>query len=62
MGTGRVLGVMVQDLTFELNCTLKVKLVEDPAMRFQLKVNISGENKQEFVVEVIVGRDKVCDT
>jgi hypothetical protein len=61
MGAGRVLRVTVQNLTFELDCTRKVELVENPAMRFQLKVDISSENKREFVVEVIVGRDEVCD-
>jgi hypothetical protein len=42
---GKVLKVTVENLTFKLNCTHKVKLVEDPAMRFQLKVNILEENK-----------------
>jgi hypothetical protein len=57
----KIVRVTVQDLSFELDCTQGIKLVEDPAMRFQLKVGISEENKQEFVVKAIVGKDEVCD-
>lgn len=41
--------------------TQGVRLVEDPAMRFQLQVEIKEQTKQEFVVEVTVGTDEVCD-
>jgi hypothetical protein len=30
-------------------------------MRFQLQVEIKEQTKQEFVVEVTVGTDEVCD-
>lgn len=55
---GKVLKVTVENLTFKLDCTRKVKLIEDLAMRFQLKVNISEENKWEFIVDVTVGKDE----
>ena len=61
MAAGKVIRVMVQNLSFELDCTQGVKLVEDPAMRFQLQVEIKEQTKQEFVVEVIVGTDEVCE-
>src|SRR6266536_4002478 len=38
MAAGKVIRVMVQNLNFELDCTQGVKLVEDPAMRFQEQV------------------------
>lgn len=39
--------VTVQSLSFELNCTDGVKLIEDLAMRFQLQVDIKEQTKQE---------------
>jgi hypothetical protein len=36
MAAGKVIRVTVQNLSFELDCTQGVKLVEDPAIRFQL--------------------------
>lgn len=41
-------------MTFKLDCTCKVKLIEDLAMRFQLKVNILEQNQWEFIVEVVI--------
>jgi hypothetical protein len=61
MGDKKVLRVTVQNLTFELDCERGVKLLEDPAMRFQLKVEISKESEWDFVIKVIVGTDEVCD-
>jgi len=61
MAAGKVVRVTVQNLSFELDCTQGVKLVEDPAMRFQLQVDIKKRTKQEFAVEVTVGTDEVCD-
>ena len=61
MAAGKVIRVTVQNLSFELDCTQGVKLVEDPAMRFQLQVEIKERTKQEFAVEVTVGTDEVCD-
>ena len=61
MAAGKVVRVIVQKLSFELDCTQGVKLVEDPAMRFQLQVEIKERTKQEFAVEVTVGTNEVCD-
>jgi hypothetical protein len=61
MGARNALRVTVQDLTFELDYEREVKLLEDPAMRFQLKVEISNKNEWGFVVKVIVGTDEACD-
>ena len=33
---GKSIRVMVQNLSFELDCTQEVKLIDDPAMRFKL--------------------------
>src|SRR6266487_1278364 len=38
MAAGKVIRVTVQNLSFELDYTQGVKLVEDPAMRFQEQV------------------------
>ena len=40
MAARKVIRVTVQNLSFELDCTQGVKLVEDPAMQFQLQVDI----------------------
>jgi hypothetical protein len=61
IAAGKVIRVMVQNLGFELDCTQGVKLVEDPAMRFQLQVEIKERTKQEFAVEVTFGTNEVCD-
>jgi hypothetical protein len=61
MAARKVVRVTVQNLSFELDCTQGVKLVEDPAMRFQLQVKIKKRSKLEFTVEVVVGTDEVCD-
>jgi hypothetical protein len=61
MAAGKVIRVTVQNLSFELDCTQGIKLVEDPAMRFQLQVDIKKRTEQEFVIEVTVGTDEVCD-
>ena len=36
MAAGKLIRVTVQNLSFELDCTQGVKLVDNPAMRFQL--------------------------
>jgi hypothetical protein len=59
MAGRKVIRVTVQNLSFELDCTHGVKLVEDPVMRFQLQVEIKEQTKQEFAVEVTVGTDEV---
>jgi len=51
----------IQILTSILDCTPKVKLREEAAMQFQLKVNISDESKWEFAVKVIVKKYEVYD-
>jgi len=61
MGARKVVRVTVQNLSFELDRTQRVKLVEDPAMRFQLQVEIKERSKEEFVVEVTVGTDERLD-
>ena len=37
------------------------KLVQDPPMRFQFQVEINKQTKQEFLIEVTVRSDEVCD-
>jgi len=54
----KVIRVTVHNLSFELDCTQGVKMVENPAMRFQLQVEIEERTKDEFAVEVTVGTDE----
>lgn len=48
MAAGEVIRVTVQNLSFELDCTQGVKLVEDSAMRFQLQVDIKKRTKHSW--------------
>ena len=61
IAAGKIIRVTVQNLSFELDCTQGVKLVNDPAMRFQAQVEIKKQTKQEFTIEVTVEMDEVCD-
>ena len=61
MAARKVIRVTVQNLSFELDCTQGVKLVDDPAMRFQLQVEIKEQTMQEFAIKITVGTDEVCD-
>jgi hypothetical protein len=54
----KVIRVTVQNLSFELDCTQGVNLVEDPAMLFQLQVEIQERPKQEFTVRSQLGRTR----
>ncbi|CAG8976282.1 hypothetical protein HYALB_00011767 [Hymenoscyphus albidus] len=58
MATGKAITVTVQNLSFKLDCTRGVKLVEDPAMRFQLQVDVKKLKEHEFTVQVTVGTDE----
>ncbi|CAG8981546.1 hypothetical protein HYALB_00013931 [Hymenoscyphus albidus] len=58
MATVKAITVTVQNLSFKLDCTRGVKLVEDPAMRSQLQVDIKKLKEHEFAVQVTVGTDE----
>jgi hypothetical protein len=61
MAAGKVLRVTIQDMTFALDCTSKVTLVEDVALRFRLAVQITEESDREFVIQTTVGTDEVSN-
>jgi len=45
MAAVKAIRATLQNLSFELDCTQGVRLVEDPAMRFQLQVEIKERTK-----------------
>ena len=53
----KVLTVTVQHLSFQLDCKGPVKLIDNPALRFQLQISIEKRTESEFAVGILVGID-----